>query len=338
MISHWIGAANGSKFAKDRSGRVGVGRRISEAIPLGFRKEKPMKRRLIAASGAALLIAGLSTADTARSAPSNHILTGIKAGAPTRMVYELDARAMVFILPATGRASFDVELRPNDYTIKSRVRTTGLADVFVNYDMTLSAAGRTSSNELKTTSYVSQNRDGKKNRKVELTITDTGFSMTATPKFGSLGDPPATPEQVIRANDPLTALITFALEPRAAGADPCGGPLRVFDGRQLTYLYLKKAGTAKVKSPAWSGQAIECHVTMDKIAGYKAGEVNNDTLTGIDGPLRMYLAPLDNGAHVPVRIVAETERIGKVTLSARTLRFEPLTSASAGTTGRGGGR
>jgi hypothetical protein len=289
-----------------------------------------MKRALLFAA-ASLAVLGASTAQTGPQGASTAVLANVTAGTPTRMVYELDARAMVFIIPATGRASFTVDMKPDTYAIKSRVRTTGLADVFVNYDMTLNAEGKTSANGLKTTQYISQNKDGKKNRRVELTMTDTGFSMTAKPKFGNLGDPAATAEQAILANDPLTALITFALEPRAAGADPCGGPIRVFDGRQLTYLHLKrgKAEMVRQKTPGWTGDTIECHVTMDKIAGYKKGEVNNDTLTGISGPLRMYLAPLENGSHVPVKIVADTDKIGKVTLQARTLRFEPIPVATA---------
>lgn len=298
-----------------------------------------MKRSLLFAA-ASLALLGASAAQTGPAASTPAVLASIKTGAPTRMVYELDARAMVFIIPATGRATFTVDMKPDSYAIKSRVRTTGLADVFVNYDMNLNASGTTSATGLKTTKYVSQNNDGKKNRRVEINMTDNGFTMTAKPKFGNLGDPAATAEQAILANDPLTALITFALEPRAAGADPCGGPIKVFDGRQLTYLHLKRgnANTVKVKTPAWNGQAIECHVTMDKIAGYKKGESNNDTLTGISGPLRMYLAPLENGSHVPVKIVADTDKVGKVTLTARTLRFEPLVTASTGTSTGGGGR
>jgi len=297
-----------------------------------------MKRSLLLAA-ASLALLGASVAQTPQAA-TPAVLSNIKAGAPTRMVYELDANAMVFILPATGRASFTVDMKPDSYAITSRVRTTGLADVFVNYDMSLTAEGKTTASGLKTTKYISQNKDGKKNRRVELKMTDTGFSMTANPKFGNLGDPAATAEQVILTNDPLTALITFALEPRPAGTDACGGPIKVFDGRQLTYLHLKRAGTGtvKVKSKAWTGQAIECHVTMDKVAGYKAGESNNDTLTGISGPLRMYLAPLENGAHVPVRIVADTDKIGKITLTARTLRFEPLVTAAAPAKTSGGSR
>ena len=79
-------------------------------------------------------------------------------------------------------------MKPNAYTIKSRVRTTGLADIFVNYDMHLNAEGKTTANGLKTTKYVSQNKDGKKDRRVEVNVTDTGFTMTAKPRFGNLGD------------------------------------------------------------------------------------------------------------------------------------------------------
>ena len=245
------------------------------------------------------------------------------------MIYELQAKAYVLFIPATGRASFDVEMRPDIYNIKSRVKVTGIADWFVNYDMHLQASGYTHDNELKTYNYVSQNRDGKKNRRVDLTITDDDFAMTANPVFGNLGEPPATAEQVIKANDPITALITFALEPRAEDADPCGGPIRIFDGRQLTYLHLKNAGRKQIDVKAWSGEAIECHVTMEKIAGYKKGEANKDTLSAIEGPLRMWLAPLPNGASVPVKIQADSKKIGKVTLQASKLRFEPVVTSEA---------
>ncbi len=290
-----------------------------------------MKRSIFLASAAALALTGLTTAGLALAdkspAPTNAsgaILTHVKAGMPMRMEYELRAKAYIFFIPATGRATFTTDLMPDHYTIDSRVKVTGIADWFVNYDMNIHAEGETRDNELKTRTYVSQNRDGKKNRKVELAISEDDFTMTANPRFGNLGDPAATTEQVLKTNDPITALITFALEPRAPGEDPCGGPIRIFDGRQLTYLYLKNAGTARVDTPVWTGDAIECHVTMDKIAGYKKGEADNDNLTGIDGPLRMWLAPLDNGASIPIKIAADSKKIGDVTLTAKTLRFEPL--------------
>ena len=91
-----------------------------------------------------------------------------------------------------------------------------------------------------------------------------------------------------------------------------------------------------VRSDAWRGEAIECHVRLEKVAGFKEGtDRKDDNLAGIDGPLRMWLAPLPNGATVPVRIEAETEDIGKVTLQASQLRFEPIVTEEASAGGGG---
>lgn len=284
-----------------------------------------MKRSMILSLAAGLGLAGLSVADTAPGTAAPALLANVKAGEPTRMEYELQAKAYLLFIPATGRAHFDVELNPDTYLINSRVKVTGIADWFINYDMRLQATGYTRDNELKTYSYVSQNRDGKKNRRVKLKMTDDDFEMEATPVFGDLGDPPATAEQAVQANDPITALITFALEPRAPDADPCGGPIRIFDGRQLTYLHLENAGTKRVNTKVWSGDAVECHVTMERIAGYDKDEMkDNDNLSALNGPLRMWLAPLPNGASVPIKIAADTDKIGDVTLTATKLKFEPL--------------
>src|SRR3990167_1855656 len=197
-----------------------------QSLPARLKRTTGPMKRSLAIAAASFSLLGASTAQiTPASTAAPALLANIKAGAPTRMVYELDAHAMIFIIPASGRASFTVDMKPDTYAIKSRVRTTGLADVFVNYDMSLNAEGKTRADGLKTTKYISQNKDGKKNRRVELSVTDTGFSMTAKPRFGNLGDPAATAEQVVLTNDPITALITFALEPRAPGADACGGPI-----------------------------------------------------------------------------------------------------------------
>jgi hypothetical protein len=271
---------------------------------------------------ASLTFSSVSGADTALIEP--HILAQIEAGQPMEMEFNIKASAWVLILPITGKANFRVTMNKDTYAIKSAVKTTGLADILVNYDLEIAASGYTTPDGLDTYAFVSQNKDGKKNRRVNLKYLQDDFEMTATPRFGNLGDPAATVEQALDAKDPVTALISFALEPRAEGEDPCGGPLKIFDGRQLTHLHLTNHGMKEVKSDAWTGQAFECHIRMDKVAGYKKGEANKDNLSGIDGPLRMWLAPLPNGAHVPVRIEAETDDIGTVTLQAAKLKFTPL--------------
>jgi hypothetical protein len=272
---------------------------------------------------AALALAAPVSADNTNSKAAT-LLSGLAAGGQSsRLEYELEASAWVFILPVTGKAGFEVKFNPDKtYEIGSRVKTTGLADVLIDYDMRIGASGYVTPAGLKTFNYVSQNNDGKKNRRVEMTYGATDVTMVATPAFGNLGDPVAQPAQKLDAVDPITALINFSMQPRSGTPEQlCGGPMKLFDGRQLTHFHFSYHGKKKVKSKAWSGEAIECHVTMDKVAGYKPGEANRDTLTGIEGPLRMWLAPLPNGTYVPVRIQADTDKIGKVVLQASKLKF-----------------
>ena len=284
-----------------------------------------MKKLIAATSVIALAAGGFALA---QPKPAATPLTEIKAGQPMKLTYEIKASAWALFIPITGRANFTADLKPDTYSIKGKVKTTGLADILVNYDMDLASSGYVRDDHLQPYAYVSQNHDGKKDRRVEMTYGATDVSMTATPAFGNLGDPAATPPQKLDAADPLTAFIGHAFVPREADGNPCGGPMKIFDGRQLTHLYFTNAGLKDVKTEGYRGQAYECHVRMDKVAGYKKGEANKDTLSGIDGPLRMWMAPLPNGAYMPVKIQADTNKIGKVTLQVAKLKFEPLPAGS----------
>lgn len=287
-----------------------------------------MKRFLAATSLlGGMCLSGLPTASQAQTAlpvilPAPTALQQIRDGQPMRMVYELDARARLFIIPVSAKATFAADLRPETYSMTSNVRTTGLADIFVNYDLANSAAGYVNADGLTPYRYVSQNNDGKKNRRVEMVYGADDVTMTATPRFGNLGFPPATPAQKLAAHDPISALIDFSLSP-VAKETPCGGPITTFDGRQLTRLTLTYQGRSKVKTKVFSGEAIECFVKLDRVAGYKEGEKGSN-LSGIDGPMRMWIAPLKNGLHLPVKITVDTEDIGRVTLEASKFSLEPV--------------
>lgn len=288
-----------------------------------------MKKMIAATSLVALATAGLSSAQSTSAAATVSPLGEVQAGTPMRLVYEVKATAWALFIPITGRANFRMDLQPDTYSINGVVKTTGLADILVNYDMRLAASGYVRDDHLEPYAYVSQNRDGKKNRRVEMTYGASDVAMTATPAFGNLGEPPATPAQKLEAADPLTAFLGHAFTPRPADGNPCGGPMKIFDGRQLTHLTFENAGLKQVKTDAYRGQAYECHVSMDKVAGYDADEINaKETLTGIDGPLRMWMAPMDNGTYMPVKIQADTDAIGSVTLQVSKLRYEPIPEPS----------
>ena len=93
-----------------------------------------MKRALLAGLASTLVLAAPGATDSSSSRPSTP-LTAVREGQPVRMLYELKASAWLFIIPITGKARFNVELQPDTYRITSAVKTTGLADVLVDYDL-----------------------------------------------------------------------------------------------------------------------------------------------------------------------------------------------------------
>ena len=88
------------------------------------------KKLLASAALASLTVASVSGADTALAEP--HILSQIEAGQPMQMDYTIKASAWVLIIPITGKANFQVQMNKDTYSIKSQVKTTGLADILVN--------------------------------------------------------------------------------------------------------------------------------------------------------------------------------------------------------------
>ena len=257
-----------------------------------------------------------AVAPAAQSAP-NMLISDVKNGSAKHIEYELEAVAYFLFIPVTGKAVFNIDLDGDFYNMHTLVKTTGVADILVDYDMHVAASGYILDDGLRTYNYISQNNDGKKNRRVELTYGSEDVVMEAKPGFGDLGFPPATPAEKLDANDPITGFIGSAFKPRT-GDNPCSETIKLFDGKQLTHMSFEYVGEADVRVKAYKGKAIECHVNVDRVAGYNEGDKGKN-LSGIDGPMRMFFAEAFDGFYAPVKLIVETEDIGRITVSAKKL-------------------
>lgn len=286
-------------------------------------KKALMTGLAIAALGLATPVFSDNSAASVNADYVNPILAEAKAGQKKHIKYELEAIAYLFFIPVTGKAEFDVILDGPIYQMNTKVKTTGVADIFVDYDMNVAASGYVRDHDLMTYNYVSQNHDGKKNRRVELTYGADDVVMEANPGFSDLGFPPATPEQKLEARDPITGFISAAFRPRAA-TNPCGEPIKLFDGKQLTHMSFTYVGETNVKTKAYKGKAYECHVKVDRVAGFNEGDKGKN-LSGIDGPLRMYFAEPIDGFVTPVKLVVDTDTaIGRITVNAKRIFVHDL--------------
>ena len=227
-----------------------------------------------------------------------------------------------------GKAVINAEVAPDAYEIKTRVRAAGILDWFVNYSSTLHSTGKIDSREGVTPQlYTAQDDEGRKNRRTRIVRTDRDIEVEVVPPHGNLGDPAPTLAQKMEAMDPMSALLSLAVNPNATPEDPCRNVVRIFDGKGRYNLHTSLAKHIdKLDAPGWKGPAFICNVRYEEVAGYKKKSPEEIAAQQKDLKwVNIILADLGPGeVRVPVKIEARSEKRGKITLVARQLTYSPL--------------
>ena len=187
------------------------------------------------------------------------------------------------------------------YQASARFTAAGLAALFTDADIEAGVSGYRDDNQLRPWRYSHLNHASSKNRIVGIDFPDGVAMPDINPPFGSMGEPPATDEERAGAADPLSALLAMGLGAVARGESHCSGRLPVFDGRARYNLRFEDGGTDRVRTRAWSGEALVCHAYYEPVSGYEADEYPSDE--DISRPITFWLAPVHDGdVHIPVRI------------------------------------
>ncbi len=230
-------------------------------------------------------------------------------------------------VPVLGRikaatASINAWIGPTGYNANTRAQAAGIVDWFVDYNLFISSTGRVTPAGLMPGHYDSNNQDGRKNRHVTVDFNPTEVLTKVTPKFGDYGYPPATPEQKLEAMDPVSAILNLALASNATAANPCGGPMRAFDGKQRFDLKLTFDSRISYKSAVYSGPALVCNVEYVEIAGFKAKTAEKKAEDKADMMwTNLVLAELPDGLRPPLKIEARSKKRGKMTVQATRLNY-----------------
>ena len=246
---------------------------------------------------------------------------------PMRLKIEYEGVEPVPVLGRirTAYATLTADLSPQSYKILARVRTEGMMGWFVHYDLRLIATGMMTKIGLRPARYDSTNTDGKKDRHVEIDFTPGEVFAFATPRWGSPGVVEATREQKLEARDPLSAIVQIALSAEATPQAPCGGPVRIFDGKHRYDLRLKFSERFAWKSKVYSGPVIKCDVEYVEIAGFgpksadRAGKDKADMLWS-----NLILAEMNEGTFTPpLKLEGRSKKRGKLTIQATRLSYLP---------------
>lgn len=202
---------------------------------------------------------------------------------------------------------WEVTLARDDdgYATQFRARASGLPSLVSDLSIHARAGGRQSDGGLRPRSYASRLLDGSDTRSVLIAYGAHGPVMTRAEPPAREDEREVVPEDALTgALDPLAG--AHALLREVAGTGVCEGEVAIFDGRRLFHASLE----------AVAGQpredAMQCRVTLDKVAGFKAKERRDNRFPD---ELLVELAPAGpDGELLPVRITAD-HHVGPVIIT-----------------------
>lgn len=190
-------------------------------------------------------------------------------GAPARAeTYRLNYEAAVLGVVVLGTASYEVTASPSRYGVRANLRTSGLARLFDQTEITATSIGAVSGAAINWTRYDISHAYSRKFRRIQLNRGAGGVTAEVSPRYGDLGAPPATAAQQSASFDPLTGV--FVLGRQIGAARACQGSVQVFDGRQHYRLSVAPIGQGNFNGGGYTGPALNCRFRYEAVAGFSS--------------------------------------------------------------------
>ncbi len=220
---------------------------------------------------------------------------------PVKLSLGYDGRLFIKVLDVR----FDEQATPTDFGAAASLRSYGLLALFNRFDVRATSHGQIEDGAARPGSFLYENNDGRRDRKVEVAWRPGEVIASSSPKFGDLGHPPATPAQKLASADPLTQLMRMTM---AQGPDQvCHGAPLLFDGKQL---YALEFDRGEAVEPTADQRAlgltslVRCSVTYREIAGFKPPKKHDTGLRSRIGATFGQFGP--DGPWAIVKVSAKT--------------------------------
>ncbi|MEZ6023916.1 MAG: DUF3108 domain-containing protein [Hyphomonadaceae bacterium] len=214
--------------------------------------------------------------------------------------YRLNYEAVVLGVVVLGEARYEVDSSTQGYTARATLRTSGLARLFDQTDITANAAGSRVGAGLTWSRYSLDHRYASKSRRIQMQRSGGHVNAEITPRYGNMGVPPTTEAQQDQSYDPLTAV--FALGSQVGAARGCRGGVLVFDGRQHYRLSVSGGARGTFNGGGYSGPALSCQFRYEPIAGHSA-DFNR---SNIPAATAWFALPEQAGFAAPLRLTVPT--------------------------------
>lgn len=223
----------------------------------------------------------------------------------------------------TASATLTADISPTRYRIAIDTRAEGFLDWFVNSSVAMVSTGIVTPRGLIPLRFDSSVQDGSKHRRVLVDFTPGEVLVSVSPKFSDWGFPTPSAAQKLEAVDPLTSVLGLSLRLRATRTNPCGGPLRIFDGKQRYDIRLTFDARLNWNTDVYKGPALKCDVDYVEIAGFDAKSAKEKADDRADIKWANFiLAEIDGGELTPIlKAEVRSNRSGKYTFQATKLSY-----------------
>lgn len=225
--------------------------------------------------------------------------------------YRLNYEAAVLGVVVLGTASYEVTASADRYAARANLRTSGLARLFDQTQISAASVGTLGSGgAIAWSRYDLSHSYSSKFRRTRLDRGANGVTAAIEPSYRNMGSPAATPAQQRGSYDPLTGV--FALGRQIGAARACRGSVLVFDGRQHYRLSVSPRGQGTFNGGGYNGPALNCNFRYEPIAGFSSNQ-DNSRIPVADA---WFALPAQAGFAPPLRLTVPTP-LGSAQLDLR---------------------
>jgi len=265
-------------------------------------------RPLLALAAAALLAAPAAADDDAASAAT------VSMALPDTVSARYSGYLLgLKVLNTEIEARFDGD----GYDSEALFKTAGVLRWFNEAEIEAEVEGAMDRSFPKPRDYWHVNGASSKDRRIEIDFTGDDVVSTVTPRFGSMGQPPATREERLEAVDGLSAILELALNAGRWPDRPCGYGAKVFDGKQRYDLRVVHKEDRQARLKGYRGPVIACYVYYVPVSGFDPEDLPDEEMKAT--PLEIWFADTPRlGVYMPVRFSLKLD-FGTAVLEAREL-------------------
>ncbi len=241
----------------------------------------------------------------------------LPAAAQERQSFRVDYSVSILGLNI-ARSTFTSTIGTNDFHLKGRLASSGIAKIFDSTEGTMDVKGALGDG-LQADAYLLNYTSGDKKKRTEVAFSKGAVTKAENVPVRKINPKrwvPLDKSELTSVTDPISASMVRA----SSLEDVCDRTVRVFDGEMRADLKLSFVGVKPAETTGFSGDAVTCRAQFVPIGGYKISK-SMDFMKNKSKIVMSFAQLGTTGVYAPIHVTATTE-IGTLTIAAR--RFETV--------------